>query len=604
MRELLCILILSTLLGVSGCKSRPTETTESKARWTLLFYTDADNDLEESSMNDLRQLLKVGSSQQVQLVMLCDRSVLDSNEDGYSNERIFNLEDWNTAHLMHLGVEEVHLLDDWGEVNMADPETLRRFVTVAQERFPADNYALFVGDHGSGWEGVCSDDSAEEDDLLTLNELSTALEETNPLTLIGLDACSMATLETALILSPHAQIMVASEELEPLLGWDYATMVHLLKEQPHLTGTELAKVILTSYQRSFDHNSNAEVRAEGLGITLSAIDLRKMEPVKEALAALSITIRKHLEAGERKYWLSLASSRAESDEYDEAFDLVGFCKALSKNAPDAETQKVAKNLQQAVEEAVIGKVHGPARADSHGLSVYFPADLDSLPEYRDLELWKQAPWPETLTLFLEQMRGSAQPLLSDLKVSSEIVLPHKPVTLRARLEKPEEVAHLYLILASREENDLTILGRREISSTKILSQDWNGAWLASDEGTVFPLWSEDLTRVPAKVDDQDVVLQMHGQKLIMATRSENGRQRQQHLQPGTTLTPLYPVVDALGEHTLAQWGEASFEIEKTDQLVLSVQEVETGGYEVGFLAVDFEDNWDLKVKPVRFGLGE
>lgn len=48
-----------------------------------------------------------------------------------------------------------------------------------------------------------------------------------PLDMIGLDACCMATLETALVLSPYADYMVASQEMEPSCGWDYTSIANI-----------------------------------------------------------------------------------------------------------------------------------------------------------------------------------------------------------------------------------------------------------------------------------------------------------------------------------------------------------------------------------------
>ena len=136
LRALARFLVLLTLLN-SGChKSAPNTDSTGTAKWTLMFYSDADNDLEETAMNDLRQLLKLGESPQVRMVMLCDRSELDSSDDGYSNERIFNQESWDQALLLTIGKEELETVEDWGEVNMADPATLSRFVRTSNRSIP------------------------------------------------------------------------------------------------------------------------------------------------------------------------------------------------------------------------------------------------------------------------------------------------------------------------------------------------------------------------------------------------------------------------------------------------------------------------------------
>ena len=49
------------------------------------------------------------------------------------------------------------VVEDLGEVNMADGQTLVDFVKWAMENYPADKYALILSDHGMGWPGGWSD---------------------------------------------------------------------------------------------------------------------------------------------------------------------------------------------------------------------------------------------------------------------------------------------------------------------------------------------------------------------------------------------------------------------------------------------------------------
>jgi clostripain len=577
-----------------------------------MFYSDADNDLEEPAMNDLRQLLKLGSSPKVQLVMLCDRSELDSSEDGYSNERIFNQEAWDQALLLAIGKEQVETLEDWGEVNMADPSTLARFVKIAQEKFPAENYALIIGDHGSGWEGACGDDSSEdEEDQLTLAEISTALEGTPKLEVLGFDACLMATVETAVTLAPHARYLVASEELEPVLGWDYAAIANLVKERPEVDGEALSRIILTSFQRSFLHDSNAEIQSEGASITLSALDLDKIEQVQSALAKLSRVTHTKLESDGRPYWLILAAARNECEEYgadegeegSKAFDLLTLAREIGQRSTDRETREAAEALSLAVEQCVVDQVRGPARPGAHGLSIYFPNDDELLDDYAELPNWQNEPaWPDTLQSFLDIASERPSGLLSQLEVSSETVLPHEPVTVRAEVKNLEEVAGLYFVLGSRESGTLTVLGRREIHLTENPQAEWDGTWLTGPEGTVFPLESAESYRVAAERDGENVTLHMTGQELVMATRRGSSGVRQVHLNSNDTLDFLYPTIDDLGQRATATLEDNGTVIEERDQLDLSSGEVEAGDYEIGFLVVDHSRHWDLQVEAVSFGL--
>ena len=49
-------------------------TSKDGAEWTILYYFGADCDLEASMLDNLKQILEVGSSLKVNVVMLADRS--------------------------------------------------------------------------------------------------------------------------------------------------------------------------------------------------------------------------------------------------------------------------------------------------------------------------------------------------------------------------------------------------------------------------------------------------------------------------------------------------------------------------------------------------
>jgi len=45
----------------------------AKAAWTLIIYEDPDNSLETPQLANVKEMLQVGSSEKVQVIMLCDR---------------------------------------------------------------------------------------------------------------------------------------------------------------------------------------------------------------------------------------------------------------------------------------------------------------------------------------------------------------------------------------------------------------------------------------------------------------------------------------------------------------------------------------------------
>ena len=65
--------------------------------------------------------------------------------------------------------------------------------------------------------------------------------------LVGMDACLMGMLEVYNSLEPHARYAVASEEVEPSMGWAYNYFLTQLNEHPEMSGADLSKAIVDGY---------------------------------------------------------------------------------------------------------------------------------------------------------------------------------------------------------------------------------------------------------------------------------------------------------------------------------------------------------------------
>ena len=124
---------------------------------------------------------------------------------------------------------------------------LTRFLDFARENYPAESYGLILWDHGGGPMVGFGMDTAYKGDGLTLPELREALEQSafkddSKLEWLAFDACLMASLEVAALLSPYARYMIASQEALPGYGFDYAFLKSL--SSSGLTGTEAGRAII------------------------------------------------------------------------------------------------------------------------------------------------------------------------------------------------------------------------------------------------------------------------------------------------------------------------------------------------------------------------
>lgn len=149
--------------------------------------------------------------------------------------------------------------------SMGNPSTLSQFLRIGQDTFPAAHYGLIFWNHGSGSVGGFGYDECYPDDRsLSLREIHEALEasrlrDNRKFAFIGFDACLMATLETASVLSPYADYLIASQELEPGSGWDYRSVVSSLASYTPSAVPGIYEEIVRSFVAAYRGQSAEDV---------------------------------------------------------------------------------------------------------------------------------------------------------------------------------------------------------------------------------------------------------------------------------------------------------------------------------------------------------
>lgn len=380
--------------------------------WLVMFYSDADDEvLEEDMFFDLNEAELVGSSDRVTIVAQMDRykGGFDGDGDWHTAKRFLIESDFD---LDHLNSTE---LMDLGEVNMADADTLIDFVVWASNTYPADNYALIMSNHGAGWPGGWTDpkpggrgrhDIALAEgfgDMLFLMEMADAFDyitknsNIKNFELIGFDACFMSAVEVYAAIAPYARYAVASEEVEPSLGWAYASFLAYLVDNPEISGKELAEAIVESYidqdQLILDDDARAKyverayeidgempsadeiVEEELKTVTLTAIDLDRMPYLLNALDdfvySLGDVDEQERIAAARRYTHSFMN--VFGDEYPEPYiDLGNFAKIIQREVDNADVNEQVGKLQQEINRAVISMKNGEEHSAATGISIYFP----------------------------------------------------------------------------------------------------------------------------------------------------------------------------------------------------------------------------------------
>lgn len=282
------------------------------------------------------------------------------------------------------------LVDDADPQNMGDPATLADFLSFCTAEYPADHTALIFWDHGAGSVGGIAFDEQYDFDSLTLVEVYRAMEsvfgpspDTPPLDVVGFDACLMATVDTAAALQGYAGYMVASQEVEPALGWNYSGIAEALAEEPGMNGAQLGKSICDTYAAA----CNEEWMAGD--ITLSVIDLNRIGPLLNAYHNAGVeTLAEACTSAAFMGYYSRGAKAAENyggNTREDGFTNMVDLGDLVRNNEQLLLER-AEDVQAALADCVVYKINGPYRAQASGLSCYhsYDGDMDHLSAYAEV----------------------------------------------------------------------------------------------------------------------------------------------------------------------------------------------------------------------------
>lgn len=254
--------------------------------------------------------------------------------------------------------------------NMADPATLTEFMDYAYENYSANYYSMIFWNHGGGAVLGYGEDENHEYDTLSLNELDKAFADSKlvadekKLEWVGFDACLMGMLEVADAFVPYADYMIASEEVENGLGWDYSFLDNLSNGEG-FDGETAGKVIINAYSAYYD--SFEDYCPEYI---LSCMDLSRCDKVVEALSKFVDAAYDELQEGnysvlaKKRDGVKAFGKISETECYD-TIDLKDFSNHFANMFPEE-----SEELEKAVDEMVT--YSSTNIADANGIAVYFP----------------------------------------------------------------------------------------------------------------------------------------------------------------------------------------------------------------------------------------
>jgi len=442
---------------------------DPKRIWTIAVYMGADNDLDPFALKDLKEMERGLPEEGVECIVLVDRAKGPATEGDDRTDRVVRIKR-NTDK----GLKSETLARP-GEVNMADPAVLQGFLAAVIKTFPAQHYALIMWNHGGGWAYHITDSdapgAAKGHDKLSLPKLrqgiSAALKDTGlkKLDLVGFDMCLMAQMETAAEISDLAQVMVASEALEPGDGWPYEEILPAFGQES-LGVRRLGAQIVEAYGKHYGG------RKEQIA-TLSAVDLGEVQKLAEAMNTLAAKLNQTVPAS----WPAISRAFFYSESYADrtdirkgakglsSVDLLDLLKRIRQGVTPFPADKEYQDIVGIMDRAVIASSVSPRHRLSHGLAIYAPTTSQQYNTlYEEVQLARTGAWPKLLaSLHQTQKDNLSTPKITDIKVvdaqSGQTVKGGKPgggFRIEATVEG-ENVLWVQYLQAERDQKNQGII---------------------------------------------------------------------------------------------------------------------------------------------------
>lgn len=412
-------------------------------KWTWMFYDDADFYRAYDPLEDFSE--EAFSNEYLDILVLQDKE--------YGPAKIWY-------------VDETHntdILENVGEVNMGDAQTLQDFVTYAKDHYPAERYILSFYDHGGGWSGVCWDDTSI--DHLTMDEVQYALLNTGGVDIVCHTApCLMGAIESAYELRACTEVYIGSEELSGYGHWwgTIGKMCDKLNDNPEITNDDFGKFVIQSL---WDTTPWPDA------ITMSAVNTTNLEALVSSCDCVAKEFISSYNESYDLFWSIYPTMQRFGDGFCiDAYDLAAKCSNGDFN------QQILHDLMALMDcfsEVIIDECHGDYPG-AHGLSIYVPdpSKYSYSPQYGQssygLDFAQNTNWDEFLALYCgERLEPGVDQYQTDsttgmvacsLFVWAQSFIPSEDVLTKV---------HLKLARVGQITSDLTVSIRKDTDGTDL-----------------------------------------------------------------------------------------------------------------------------------------
>jgi hypothetical protein len=327
--------------------------------YTLMIFMNG-SDLESengAATDDIKEILDTSvDSQAMNLIILT----------GGANRWQNTIVPDNECMIWEVTGDSINGLSGIGLLNMGDAGTLADFINLGYRAFPAEKYGLIMWDHGGGSIAGYGLDEKFENNNLTLLEMNYAFARSEAaykkLEFLAFDSCLMASAEMAVVASDYANYLIASEDLEPGLGWDYS-FIKELNKNPDSTGDVVGRYVIDKFMQYYSRYSD-EI------LTMSVTDLSRVGHVMSAMGDLMDKCDSQLPTEFKTFAVKRGDTKtfgegSPRDNNCDMVDLSDMARKLSDIYPDE-----AQTLLNALDYAVVYNRHN-SDVNLGGLSGYY-----------------------------------------------------------------------------------------------------------------------------------------------------------------------------------------------------------------------------------------
>ncbi len=395
-----------------------------RARWTVLLYINAANNLQPDSLLNVAQMASVGSDANLNIIVQWKQAnCADCGTPSFQATKRFRITQHTTAEVNSIAAGDTSSLsrDELAPpVNLYNPATkqsdmgdwrvLRDFMSWGSANYPADHLMALMWDHGAGWRptrGVAaarpiyrgfSEDNETNNEVETWEIPGALAGLAQPVDVLAFDCSLMQMTEVAYEARNSARVLVGSEESPPGAGYRYDQWLALLKSSvvdPCAAGSDLQTTFVNYYVAN---------RPDFHNITQSLIDLSKMQGVASALNTFGRELQR-VKTSEATQIMNARDS-AQHYGYPDNKDLLHFATLIGNGTGSASLKQAVNALQTALtgaNGAVLTSLHGNiGQANSNGLAIYVPAPASFLNAYSELALSKPGAAPAWMAFLQAQ----------------------------------------------------------------------------------------------------------------------------------------------------------------------------------------------------------